>query len=624
MAIDYKSFSTNGELFVSPLSKKWYEATGKEAAQQLFGTVKYLQSNQSLRTTNLITSTRLYGNLSLMGLNGLTYSKLASVTNASASRLTYNVCQSAVDAVTSKIAKNKPRPLFLTSGGDYKLQRKAQKLSKFMEGIFYENHAHDMGNMVFRDACIWGTGALFVKNHYGRIRYERCIISEVIVDDVEAFYGKPRSMYRVRNVDRQVLIRMFPNKRKAILDASAAKPDDLGGYPTISDEIAVCEAWRLPSSPEMDESNTDGKHIIALAGETLFEEKYAKDFFPFVFFHWSKKLFGFWGQGLVEQIQNIQLEINKLLWVAQRSYHLAGSFKILLENGSKIVKEHLNNDIGAVINYTGTPPQYITPPILPPELYGHLQTLKNDAFAQAGISQLSAASQKPAGLNSGKALREFNDIETDRFMTVGQAYERFFVDLASITISLARDAYGEKESYIVKVPGKSFIETIDWKDVHMHEDAYVLKCYPVSALPNEPAGRLQTIQELMQAGLIDPEAGRRLLDYPDLDAEEELNNAPQNYLHEILDKIVDEGVLTAPEPFDDLQRAHKLALEYYAKYKCAGLEEAKLDLFRRFIDQIEMLTAAAIVPPQQPQPQPQAQPQTPPTSDMVPNVPGVP
>jgi hypothetical protein len=88
MAIDYKSFTSNGELSLSPLNKKWWEEEEMgDLAASIFGVVKYLQSNQTLRTTSLITTTRLYGNLSLMGLNGLTYSKLASVTNASASRI---------------------------------------------------------------------------------------------------------------------------------------------------------------------------------------------------------------------------------------------------------------------------------------------------------------------------------------------------------------------------------------------------------------------------------------------------------------------------------------------------------------------------------------------------------
>ena len=558
-----------------------------------------------------------------MGLNGLTYSKLASVSNTMTTRITYNVCQSVVDTAAAKIAKNKPKPLFLTSGADYKLQRKAQNLTKLVDGIFYENEAHKLGVRLFQDCEIWGTGILHAYFKHERMCYERVIPTELIVDEIEAFYGEPRSVYRVKNVDRGVLRACYPNtdeypNREAhILEANTAKPDDLGGQPTVSDELAVCEAWHLPSGPDAD----DGRHIICIDKHTLFEEKWEKSYFPFRFMHWNKRLFGFWGQGLVEQLQNIQLEINKLLWVIQRSMHLAGSFKILLENGSKIVKEHLNNDIGAIVTYTGTPPQYVTPPIVPVEIYEHLQTLKQAAYEQAGISQLSASSLKPAGLDSGAAMREYNDIETDRFMLVGQMYEDFYVDLAKLTVDELAYEMGNK-SYKVKVPDKKFIETIDWKDVQLKEDEYVLKCYPISALPNEPAGRLQTIQEMMQAGLIDPETGKRLLDYPDLEAEEGLANAAMDYLHEIFDKMVDDGLYTPPEPFDKLDLARKLCLEYYERGKCSGLEEEKLDLFRRFLSQLDTLAMAAMPQPA-PGAQPQAAPMPQPQSNLVPNQPGL-
>jgi hypothetical protein len=182
----------------------------------------------------------------------------------------------------------------------------------------------------------------------------------------------------------------------------------------------------------------------------------------------------------------------------------------------------------------------------------------------------------------------------------------------------------------VKVPGKKFLNTIDWKDVHMHDDEYVLKIYPVSALSDSPSDRLQDIQELMQAGIIDPEAGRRLLDYPDLEAENSLADAEQDYLHEIMDKILDADldkddlneVYTPPEPYDNLQLARKLALEYYAKGKCQGVEEEKLELFRRFMSQLDMLQMAAQPPQPQPvAPQggvPQGQPAQAPVSNLMP------
>lgn len=625
--MDYKSFTTGTEISPNAQPRKWWEEKGEDLSAAIWGTVKYLQNNQSLRMTTMLTATRLYGNMSLMGLNGLTYSKLASVTSASSSRITYNIIQSVIDTVCSKMSKNKPKPLFLTSGGDYKMQRKAQKLTKFVDGIFYENDGYALGMEVFRDACVWGTGFIHVFfDSEDRLAYERVIPSEIRVDDVEGFYGKPRSLYRTKNLDRSIVLNMFPGKARIINEANQAKPDDLGAYPTVSDEVSVVEAWHLPSGTDAK----DGKHVITLASDVLFEEDYEHTFFPFIPFHWSKKLFGFWGQGLAEQLQPIQLEINKLLWVIQRSMHLAGSFKILLENGSKIVKEHLNNDIGSIVNYSGTPPQYVIPPMVQPEVYQHLTTLIERGYEQAGISQLSAASKKPEGLDSGKALREYNDIESDRFMVVGLAYERFFLQLAEVTIELMKA--NVNGAYPVKVPGEGFIETIDWDDVQMDDDAYIMQCYPISALSEEPSARLQEVQEMMQAGLIDPEAGKRLLNYPDIEEEESFSNAPLDYLHEILDKMVDEDDLaeayTPPEPFDDLQRGRKLALQYYAKYKCAGLEEERLDLFRRFIAQIDMLTAAATAPapgaatgPTGSPVAPQANPEQPPVSDLLPNAP---
>jgi len=146
----------------------------------------------------------------------------------------------------------------------------------------------------------------------------------------------------------------------------------------------------------------DGLHVIAVDHDLSFIEEWTKDYFPFARFQWGKRLYGYWSQGAAEQIQNIQLEINKLLWVKQRSLHLAGTFKILLENGSKIVKEHLNNDIGAIVTYSGTKPEYVIPPIVPMEIDTQINWLKNAGFEQLGISMLSVGSQKPAGLNSGK------------------------------------------------------------------------------------------------------------------------------------------------------------------------------------------------------------------------------
>lgn len=618
--IDYATLSAQGADAYQASDKAWWACDKSERHQAVAKIVKALSQYDSKRETQYQISTRLYGNTNIMGLNGLSYAKITSVQNALKDRITYNVVQSAVDTVVAKIAKNKPRPLFLTSGGDYKIQRKAKKLNKFIDGLFYENGAYDLGTLVFRDSAVFGDGFIHVFEHYGRVAFERVLPSEMYVDWVESFYGKPRQLHRVKNVDRQVLINLFPEKRDQIMACSGASADLVGTYQNVADQITVVESWHLPSGPDA----TDGLHTINITTTNLFEEEYTKDYFPFAKMAWCPRMYGWWGQGAAEQLQNIQLEINKILWIIQRSMHLSGTFKVLIENGSSIVTEKLNNDIGSIIHYNGTKPEYVVPPIVPAEFYGQFERLKQLAYEQVGVSQLSAASTKPAGLNSGKALREYNDIESDRFNTIGKSYEKLFLDLAKIAIGCAKDIYTREGKYEVKVPGKKFIETIDWNEIDLDEDDYVMQMFPVSSLPNTPEGRLQTVQEYMQAGIISPRAGRRLLDFPDLDQIEDLANAQEDYLHQILEKIVDDGEFTPPDPFDDLGLAQELSLEYYTRSKLQGVEEDKLELLRRFNDQVLVLMQKSMPPaPEMGMGAPQAAPAAPPVSDLIPNVPGV-
>jgi hypothetical protein len=306
--------------------------------------------------------------------------------------------------------------------------------------------------------------------------------------------------------------------------------------------------------------------------------------------------------------------------------HLAGSFKVFIENGSKIVKEHLNNDIGAVVTYSGVKPEYVIPPVIPMEIDTQINWLKQAGFEQLGISMMSAASQKPAGLNSGKALREFNDIESDRFMVIGQLWEQFFLDLARLSIDVAKEIFEREGEYEVKVPGKNFISTVDWKDVDLDDDEYVMKMFPVSSLPQEPAGRLQTVQEYVQAGFISPRTAKRLLDFPDLEAVDNLENAAEDYLTDCFEKMVEDGVYTPPDQFDNLQLAEQMCLDYISSGKLNNLEDDKMMLLIKYLSQVRAITQKAqqaMQPPMPPGGQMQAQPTPQPTSDLIANAPGV-
>lgn len=626
--MDINTMSINGQApknaAVQNANRKWWLEPKKTLADSVISVFKTIYENDSSRRTQYQISTRLYGNINIVGASGSAGSKVQSNTSAINDRLTYNLIQSVIDTLVSKMAKNRPKPMFLTSGGDWQLQTKAKKLEKFIDGIFYANKAQDLGIACIRDSLVKGDGVIYVFVRDNQIKYEKVPVDELSVDQAESEFSEPRQIHRTKNIDRGVLKELFPDKKSVIEICNQATTDTTGNASNVSDLISVVESWHLPSGKDA----MDGKHAIVINSGELLSESYDKDYFPFAMLPWSKRLTGYWSQGLSEQLQNLQLEINKILWVIQRSMHMAGSYKVLIENGSKIVTEHLTNDIGAIIHYNDTAPQYITPPALQQEWFQHLQQCKQLGFEQAGISMLSASSVKPAGLDSGKALRTLNDIESERFLAFGKAYERFFLDLTSITISMAKDLYeeleknGNKDDAKITYVGEKFIETIPWEDVAPEDDEFVLKAYPVSQLPDDPSGRLATIQEYAQAGYLSPRSARRLLDFPDLDQVEDLANAEEDYLNKILEDICDKGEYTPPDNFDDPQLARELALQYMAKGKLHNLDPARIDMISTFISQIDLLVEKAMPP--QPDPMtPQAMPQPQPTSDLIQNVPGI-
>lgn len=634
---DYRDFTTDGKpkQDVQAIDKRWWIVPVEERAAAVAKVVTTLIRYDDLRQRQYQLSARLYGNVELLGILGLNSLRISASAPANKERAYFNVIQSGIDTLVSKQAKNKPKPLFLTSGGDWNTMRKAKKLDKFVEGIFYENEMDKLRPMIRRDAYIFGDGLVQVFNHHGRVKFKRRLPHQLYVDWLEAATGKTLQLHSVEHFDKDVLADLFkddPKKVEQIQKAGSTTDTLLAANQTVSDQLTVVESWRLPSGPDAK----DGRHSINLinsanekdySGLNLLDEPYDKDFFPFAQRPWCPRVNGHWSQGIPEQVQGQQLQLNKMTWVEQRAYHLAGAFKVFVYNGSKVPKNQINNEIGTVI--TGDkPPEYLIVPPLPPGFEAKRQQIKAEVFEQIGISQLSANSQKPAGLNSGKALREFNDIESERFMADGQADEQFTLDLAALAISCAKDIYGSKKSYPVKVPGRKFIQSIDWKDIDLPDESFVMKIFPVSSLPNDPAGRLQTIEDYIQAGMIDPVTGRRMLDFPDLDQHESLANAMEDWINMVLEQIVDEGKMTAPDPHMKLDLAEWFTLMYYAQGQCNKLDPKRLDMLDQFLTQIRLLKAKAQPPMPLAGPPgagtPQALPKPAPQSELVQNVPGLP
>ncbi len=617
--ITMKTKPTQDKLTLSPW---WEEKDEDKAASMMLSSAAYLKESQAYRYRQAAIYARLYGNQSLYSFAGSNMSKMDQMSGLPEQRPTFNLVQSVTDTLVSRIAQSRPQPVFLTDNGDYKQRNLAKKLNNFILGEFYQTKAYELATTALRDACVEGTGIIHTfETPDNKVGLERVLLTELLVDPNEAMYGEPRQLYRIKLVDRDVLIANFPDFKKKLELAAKAYPDNSAdSSKTVSDLIMVVEGWHLRSGKKAK----DGRHTLACSAGYLIDEEYTKDRFPFTFLHYSPRLLGFWSQGVAEQLMGTQMELNSILFTISQAIKLVGVPRVFQEEGSKVVTAHHNNQVGVIVKYRGIKPSYEVAPCNAPELYAERDKLIAYGYQQCGVSSLQAGSQKPQGLDSGEAIRTYDDISTDRFASLSRRYDNMFIDLTYQIIDLAKDITERDGSYSTVYPNKNSTKEIDLKKADLIQDTFVVQCFTQSSLPKDPAGRLQKITEMVQSGMITLQEGRRLLDYPDLEQIEKLANAGEERIFQILDDIIETGKYTQPDPFIDLALAETLTVQYINLYSQAKLEESKAQKLRDFFAQIQTLKQAAMPPPPTPGVQPaapQAVPEPPKSSPLIPNAP---
>lgn len=573
---------------------RWWTAAGGDVADRLFAYHDRIRSRLgSGWRERWVTFARLYSNERILALSPGSYT-----TRVDDASMRLNVVSAVVDTLLSKIGQSRPAPQFLTSGADYKLRRKAKKANKFGKGMLHQCGAYETAPMVLLDALVFGTGVFKVHSSDKKLDGERVFPWELLLDPVESWYGKPRTWLQRKFIERDVLLAKFGGdprsaSYKAIESATRADRDDLGRA-VESDQILVLEAWRLPSS----DGAKDGRHVIAIEGAALLDEKWKRCRAPFAVFHWRKPLVGFWGRGVAESLMPVQYEINTLLKKIQRAFALLGVPRVILDASSGVPEFHINNEIGAIIKCrTGAaPPTVIAPQTIHPEVFQHLGWLYQRSFEQEGISQMAAAAARPAGLDSGEALREYGDQTSERFVDSMRRWESFFMDIVRIGLDEVRAIGGVS----VDVPDRNVKEDLSWSDIDLQDSAYVLQCFPMALLPQLPAARQQRIEEMTAAGWFGKEEAMELMDFPDLEDATSAATAPRTSIRQRIDRMLD-GEYIAPEPFDvaagPQSPAITMVLSAYLSERENGCPDDILQLLRDWLSACNALLQPEAAPP---------------------------
>lgn len=562
----------------------WKEDEPSRRAQMVTAALSTLKEDQRSRHNMNLLHARLYGNFDMLGFGARQYARSGM---ALGTQVAFNVVASASDALIAKIAKHRPRPSFITDGGVWKKQQQAKRLDRFTRGMFQEAKVYEKDDLVYLDNTVFGTGGykVFISPETGKVDVERVFIDELFVDEAEARYGSPRQLFQVRLVHKEVLLQNYARGAKAdevraAIEAAKAPPEvERRGF---GDMLEVVEVWHLRSGKKAK----DGKHVIAIDGCELLAEDWPMDRFPIVLCRFKPRVLGFWGEGVAEMLTGIQLELNRLVRSISEQLRRKGRGRIMMPLAAKVPPEHITNGIADIIYYNGNiAPSVDNANAVAAEEFQQIDRLYQKAFQIVGVSELSVSAKKPSGLDAAVALREFEDIESERFAKQHQRWDTFHMELAEVMLETVRHFGGP--DYVTQYERKTFTETIRWEDVKCEPGEYVIQMFPASSLPTVPGARRQAVKELMSDGFIDKTVAQRLLDFPDLQTEAQLGSAAIDDADATIDAILydDKPTYVAPDKYQNLELLATRALASYLFAKHRGCEEKRLAMLRRLIDE---------------------------------------
>jgi hypothetical protein len=519
-----------------------------------------------------------------------------------------------VDTLVAQIGKNKPKARPQTRGGSWKLRTQAKKLDKFLYGEFIRNRVYEKAKVCFRDACIFGLGALYCCVEDDKIYLERVFPDELIVDQMEVVSsGRARHYYRRRVLPAEVVASTFKQDGMSHDDfvqelESIARTTDYLEYRTVGmGYVVVVEGWQLST-----EYGT-GRYIAAVQNKILRDSEYKLDVPPFAIFNWQHPVNGFYSPSAVEQILPYQIRLTEINDVIRDAQDLMARPRVLIAEGSRVNPLEIDNMVARFIKYTGIKPEAITWPAISAELYNERDRQVRICLDQFGLSNLTSKAEVPqsARFDSAPAFRQFNAIQDDRLADPAQRYERFFLDIAELIIKTMHASGVNAKTTWFSSGGprnRAQMEQIEWKDIDIDKEAYVLQLEATSIYDSTPSAIRDELEKQLGMGLITPEQYRLELGHPDDEAELSIQAAAAADIRRVIG-LLEEGKYESPTPIQDLVQGVQLVSLAALNLKQYDDVDPEIEMnFINWITEARAILEIGMEPQQEPTPLSQSMP----------------
>lgn len=424
-----------------------------------------------------------------------------------------NVIRSCIDTLGSKIASQKVTPFFNTVNGTFREIQVVKAAQQFFDILYDELNVNKVVVQAFVDSCITDRGIIYVNKDNKNI--ERIQPWQFFFDPREYAYGQ--------------------------LTHCAFKKTD---YPaslltekTDLQTVTLHEYWSIK------------EHIHATYIEELNKvsfDKWDANILPFAILRWSNPVKASSSTCVVDLLFGIQKQINYLLSQIKDASRSSFGIKYIVPTDSDVKINRLNNSNGEVIEYTPQmtpngvmPVQPVTPAFMDGQWFTALQQFKQDAYEMVGISQLSAMSQKPSGLNSGVGLQTMEDIESDRFETQLNSVIRVYVDIAKICM----EVFDPLEEVL---PSSIYRGHITWKDITEARNLMSIQFSSLDKISKDPVVKQQIISQWVNSGYISRAHAMQLMEVPDDTRGYSLMNNSLNAVMSVIDDCVEKDIYDVP------------------------------------------------------------------------------
>jgi hypothetical protein len=518
-------------------------------------------------------------------------------------RMHENALASAIDTISAQISTTDVRPVFDTDDADWSTQRRAKDLELYADGVKKKwkitkkcAHAFKTGGAVKGTALVkvWG-------DSFKRLRIEPAMVDDVVVDELECRNGDPQQFHFRTTIDRDELKALYPKFRAKIEQAQGGVGNWTkwaGWRPMRRNDLVVIESWRLSIGVKGQAGYVPGRHVVAIDACDLLDEPYEEESPPFSVMRWSRPTEGWYGIGVADRAAAIQLALNRRNLQNERKLD-QGAFPTTYVHQADAslataTASVMQNALGTVAVYSGPqPPQTVTPPAVSPEELSSAERLSGKVFEVTGASRLTAQGVKPAGLETGAAIREYHDKSMSlRFAEQEDSFETFVLDTIWLALGVCKRLGKDAPRVVAKSRFGS--RTLDWASVDM-EDVKVW-IGAASTLPRTRAGREQTVTEWAQAGIISLDDARRLINHPDLGRAMSLYTAAIENADEAIEEIA-RGRAVMPEPFMNLKLlVWRAQQQYLLWWRIPGVPEEVLESLRTMIVQAAWMASGGDQP----------------------------